>query len=293
MLRRLPLYLPIAATAGLFASLIWCTRTPDSRAPAASTPAATPNNSPSASAPQDETTRQRLALFFGKDDREFIAPLYASPFAAIGRLETVAGSTCTATLVSDTLAVTAAHCFLMEPRKIDNGKWFLAGYHAGQYGAKYAVKGQVFHPRFQKGLRYKGEDVYIDPSAAAYDIAWLKLEKVEGIAPQPLALLDPKLDTLKTAFNSTQWRVTQAGYAEDHDDKLTAHRHCLVTQLRDNHTLYHQCDTLAGDSGSPLFIATTQGPRVIAVQSSAPDWFNRGVADNVAVTVLQLPKPPQ
>ncbi|WP_051279695.1 trypsin-like serine peptidase [Chitinilyticum aquatile] len=294
MLRRLPYLIPPLATAALFYGLILC-RTPHAIQPKmASAPAATPatpeGREPSPA--EREIQRQRLALFFGKDDRSFVQQPYPAPYAAIGRLETAAGSTCTATLVSDTLAVTAAHCFLMEPRRIDPGKWFYTAYHAGAFGAKYAVIGQTFHPRFRKGLRYKGDDVYIDPAAAAYDIAWLRLEKIEGIAPQPLPILDKNLDTLKKTLGATNYRASQAGYAEDHDDRLTTHRGCLITELRSNNTFYHQCDTLSGDSGSPLFADTPAGPRLIAVQSSAPDWFNRGIADNVAVSILQLPPAP-
>ncbi|WP_081687037.1 trypsin-like serine peptidase [Chitinilyticum litopenaei] len=291
MLRHLPVFLAIAAAAGLFLGLLWCRDQahpprPPVVAPAHPSPAPTP-------AVADDVARQRLALFFGRDDRQFIAAPYPQPYAAIGRLETAAGSTCTATLVGENLAVTAAHCFLMEADRLDPGRWFYAGYHRGKYQARYRVLEQVFPPRFRRGLRYQGDDVYIEPEAAAYDIAWLKLEKAEGIAPEPLPIMGKNMDTLKRTLKATAQRITQAGYAEDHDTQLTSHRHCRITELRENRTLFHQCDTLAGDSGSPLFVETAEGPRLIAVQSSAPDWFNRGLADNVAVTVLQLPKPPQ
>lgn len=84
--------------------------------------------------------------------------------------------------------------------------------------------------------------------------------------------------------------VTQAGFAHDHSQVLTAHQRCQVTSLVEDNTLEHQCDTLSGDSGSPLWLVTENGPELVAVQSSAPDWFNRDKADNTAVTVLQLPK---
>ena len=119
---------------------------------------------------------QNLALFFGQDDRIFISAPYAAPFNAIGKLETEAASQCTATLVAPNLAVTAAHCFFMEPHKFDKGRWFWAGYHQGKWQARYQVTGQVFHSRFRKGLDYVGEGVYIKPAVAGYDIAWLKLK---------------------------------------------------------------------------------------------------------------------
>lgn len=239
-----------------------------------------------------QTSKENKALFFGQDDRVFIQAPYAQPFAAIGLLETAAASTCTATLVAPDLAITAAHCFLMEAKKLDAGRWFKAGFHDGEYQARYQVLSQSFHPRFKKGLVYKGEDVYIQDSAAAYDIAWLKLKLIEGKAPKPLPLFSGNKAELKTMIAASQSLVTQAGFAEDHDTKLTAHKDCKITRLRPNNTIYHRCDTLAGDSGSPIWLNTRTGPQIIAVQSSAPDWFNREKADNVGVTVLQLPPKP-
>lgn len=239
-----------------------------------------------------EEKKQKLALFFGKDDRIFISSPYAGSYAAIGKMQTEAESHCTATLVAPDLAVTAAHCFLMQPRKLDKGKWFWAGYYEGKWQARYQVLGQVFHPRFRKGLEYKGDDVYIQPKVAAYDIAWLKLKLLDGVAPQPMPLFSGHADTLLAQIQQFDSKVTQAGFAHDHNQKLTAHQGCQVTSLVDNNTLEHQCDTLAGDSGSPLWLETGSGPQLIAVQSAAPDWFNRDKSDNTAVTVLQLPKRP-
>lgn len=236
---------------------------------------------------------ENLALFFGKDDRVFVPAPYSGAYAAIGRMETVGGSSCTATLVAPDLAVTAAHCFLMIPRKFDQGKWFWAGYHEGKWQARYEVVTQVFHPRFTKGLDYKGEDLYILPKAAPYDIALMKLKFVDGVPPKPMPMYSGSADKLLARIQSQGSKVMQAGFANDHDDKLTAHQGCTVVALFDNHTLAHQCDTLSGDSGSPLWLETAEGPQLIAVQSTAPDWFNRDKADNTAVTVLQLPKKPK
>ncbi|WP_431387105.1 trypsin-like serine peptidase, partial [Enterococcus faecalis] len=45
---------------------------------------------------------------------------------------------------------------------------------------------------------------------------------------------------------------------------------CIVTGWAQTSVLSHQCDTLPGDSGSPLLLKTEDGWQVIAVQSSAP-----------------------
>lgn len=240
-----------------------------------------------------EQTAQNLILFFGKDDRVFVSPPYPGAFSAIGKMQTVGESHCTATLIAPDLAVTAAHCFLMTPKKLDNGRWFWAGYHQGKWLARYKIENQIFHPRFRKGLEYKGDDVYIKPQAAPYDIALLKLKLVDGIPPKPMPVFNGNADTLLTSIQRYDSEVTQAGFAHDHNQVLTAHQRCQVTALVDDNTLEHQCDTLSGDSGSPLWLMTETGPMLVAVQSSAPDWFNREKADNTAVTVLQMPKRPK
>lgn len=246
---------------------------------------------PAAVLAQDDAQlqKERQALFFGHDDRVNIAAPYAAPYAAIGRLEVKSGGTCTATLVAPDLALTAAHCFLMTPRKIDAGRWFMAGFHQGKYLARYRVTGQLFHPKFRQGLTYKGDDVYIEPSAAPYDIALLRLKLQDGIAPSPMPVFRGNRQRLMQAILRSQQKVNQGGFAEDHDTILSAHLGCSLTQLRSNGTIFHRCDTLSGDSGSPIWIDLPTGPTLIAVQSSAPDWFNRQQADNVGVTVLQLP----
>lgn len=243
---------------------------------------------------QEAEHKQNLKLFFGEDNREFVPAPYPGPYAAIGKMETVNGDRCTATLVTPDLAVTAAHCFFMNKGRMEAGKWFWTGYRAGQWQGRYRVVDQIVDQRFHKGLQYKGDDVYILPKVSHWDIAWLRLEFVDGQRPQPMPLYSGKnADALLALIQQQDSKVTQAGFAYDHHEYLTTHRGCQVNSVVEDNTLEHRCDTLAGDSGSPLWLQTQKGPVLIAVQSAAPDWFNRDKADNTAVTVLQLPKLPK
>jgi V8-like Glu-specific endopeptidase len=63
--------------------------------------------------------------------------------------------------------------------------------------------------------------------------------------------------------------VTQSGYPVDHLDTLYTHTDCIVTGWAQT-SVSHQCDTLPGDSGSPLMLKTDNGWQLIGVQSSAP-----------------------
>lgn len=89
-----------------------------------------------------------------------------------------------------------------------------------------------------------------------------------GITPIPL-FPGSKAD-LTAALKAADRKVTQSGYPEDHLDNLYSHRDCIVTGWAQTSVLSHQCDTLHGDSGSPLLLKTEDGWQVIAVQSSAP-----------------------
>lgn len=56
-------------------------------------------------------------------------------------------------------------------------------------------------------------------------------------------------------------------YVEDQEDVLTTHKACRITHLHKNFTVSHRCDTLPGDSGSPLWIDIEGNPQRIAIQT--------------------------
>jgi protease YdgD len=90
---------------------------------------------------------------------------------------------------------------------------------------------------------------------------------------------------LTDALKVAERKVTQSGYPADHLDTLYSHENCVVTGWAQNSVLSHQCDTLPGDSGSPLMLKTAEGWQLIAVQSSAPAAKDRWRADNRAISV--------
>ncbi len=82
--------------------------------------------------------------------------------------------------------------------------------------------------------------------------------------------------------------VTQAGYPEDHLDTLYIHQDCQITGWAQTAVLSHRCNTLPGDSGSPLMLNTPAGWQLIAIQSSAPLAKDRYRADNRALAVTAI-----
>ncbi|MBS1205297.1 MAG: serine protease [Proteobacteria bacterium] len=229
--------------------------------------------------------RDVKTLFFGHDDRVPVPTPTKSPWDAIGQLETASGNLCTATLISPHLALTAGHCLLTPPNgKADKA---VALRFVSQKGTwRYEIHGIEGRVDASLGHRLKPDgDGWIVPSAAAsWDFGLIVLRyPPSGITPLPIFVGDK--DELTAALKTANRKVTQAGYPEDHLDTLYSHQDCTVTGWAQSSVLSHQCDTLPGDSGSPLMLKTDAGWQLIAVQSSAPAAKDRWRADNRAISV--------
>ncbi|WP_158781538.1 serine protease [Pantoea sp. BAV 3049] len=224
-------------------------------------------------------------LFFGKDDRKAITETATQPWEAIGQLETASGNLCTATLISAHLALTAGHCLFAPPGKLDKAI-ALRFISNGKGGWRYEIHDIISRvdPELGKKLKADGEGWIVPSSAAPYDYGLIILRNPpSGITPLPL--FDGSRSDLAAALKTASRRVTQAGYPLDHLDTLYSHSDCLVTGWAQKGVLSHQCDTLPGDSGSPLLMKVDNAWQLIAVQSSAPAAKDRYLADNRAIAV--------
>jgi len=224
-------------------------------------------------------------LFFGHDDRTRVSHPAEAPWDAIGQLETASGNLCTATLITPNLALTAGHCLLSPP----DGKpdkaialRFVAQNGVWRYEI-HGIEGRVA-PSLGKRLKADGDGWIVPPGAASWDFGLVVLRyPPSGISPLPL--FEGNKDALTAALKAADRKVSQAGYPEDHLDTLFTHQDCIVTGWAQNSVLSHQCDTLPGDSGSPLMLETADGWQLIGVQSSAPAAKDRWRADNRALSV--------
>lgn len=224
-------------------------------------------------------------LFFGQDNRVPVAHTASAPWDAIGQLETASGNLCTATLIAPQLALTAGHCLLEAPNgQFDHPVVLRFISHQSQWRYEiHNIEGKVEHSLARR-LKADGDGWIVPARAAPSDFGLIVLHNApQGIAPIPLFSGNRK--ALDNALTSEDYKVTQAGYPEDHLDALYAHSDCLITGWSQTSVLSHQCNTLPGDSGSPLMLKTPEGWRIIAVQSSAPAAKDRYLADNRAIAV--------
>lgn len=224
-------------------------------------------------------------LFFGQDDRVLVTNPAQPPWDAIGQLETASGNLCTATLITSNLALTAGHCLLEPPRgKLDKAVAlrFISQKGSWRYEI-HGIEGRV-DPSLGKRLKADGDGWIVPASAAPWDFGLIVLRyPPSGITPIPLFTGDKA--ELTAALKAVDRKVTQSGYPVDHLESLYSHQDCTVTGWAQTSVLSHQCDTLPGDSGSPLLLKTDAGWQVIAVQSSAPAAKDRWRADNRAISV--------
>lgn len=226
-------------------------------------------------------------LFFGEDHRQAIRDVSAAPWDAIGQLETESGNLCTATLISAHLALTAGHCLLAPPGKFD--KPVALRFMAGEKGWRYEIHDidARVEPSLAHKLQADGEGWIVPPGAAPYDYGLIILHNPPS-AIVPIPLFEDSRSALTTALKAADRKVTQAGYPADHLDTLYSHNDCLVTGWAQRAVLSHQCNTLPGDSGSPLLLKADKGWQLIAVQSSAPAPADRYRADNRAIAVTSF-----
>ena len=91
-------------------------------------------------------------------------------------------------------------------------------------------------------------------------------------------------EDLRAAIDGGWFAINQAGYSSDSDRRLTANRDCPLVEIFDDNTVFHQCDTLQGDSGSPLFIERDGRYWIIGLESATyPDTDGPYPLHNMAV----------
>lgn len=227
-------------------------------------------------------------LFFGKDERIKIAETDLWPWQAIGQLETASGNLCTATLISPRLALTAGHCVLVPPKNLD--KAVVLRFVANNNGWQYQTENieTLVDKHLVEKLKADGEGWIVPATAAADDFAFIRLKDNTILPLKSVPLWQGDHKALTQALKQVKQRVSQAGYPEDHLNELYSHQDCTITGWALPGVLSHRCDTLPGDSGSPLLLNTSEGWRLIAIQSSAPKVQERHNDDNRALAVTAI-----
>lgn len=232
---------------------------------------------------------EKTALFFGQDQRAEVSDVNSAPWQAIGQIETASGNLCTATLITEQLALTAGHCVLAPPSKLDQVIALRFIFQHQQWRYQTTKLQTLVDATLGKKLKADGDGWIVPAKAAAYDFALIRLTDERLTLPiKPLPLWQGAREQLTAALKQNGRKVTQAGYPQDHPNHLYSHQDCQITGWAQQVVLAHRCNTLPGDSGSPLLIKQDGDWSLMAIQSSAPAAKDRALADNRALAITGI-----
>ncbi|MEO1225257.1 MAG: trypsin-like serine protease [Pseudomonadota bacterium] len=197
--------------------------------------------------------------YFGRDERVMVdSTLF--PWRAIGQLD-FEGGACTATLVAPDVVLTAAHCFLTEGRP-DQPIAFFAGLDGDSFVDVAGIADYYVNPRYDN-------DADFGPGQGnGEDWGFARLDRPLGDTLGHLTVLAPQPDDQRRAVSGTWFTLSQGGYSWDTGDRLSAHLGCRIIEFLADNSMFHECDTTLGDSGSPFFIDRGNGDyAVVGVDS--------------------------
>jgi V8-like Glu-specific endopeptidase len=215
---------------------------------------------------QDLPSEQRAAALGGL--RPLASADAAQPWTGVGRLDTGV-SFCSATLISDRLVLTAAHC-LFDPasqtRIPDGDLTFQIGLRNGRPEALRAVR----HSHVPQGYAPREEP---DLESIGLDLALLRLE---------LPVRSNRIVPIRAGRGAAlRTEVTVVSYGAEREAVASIEEDCLILEGRGSVRLL-SCEVVQGSSGAPVIRMTPEGPELVAVISaSARD--RRG--DDVSVAV--------
>lgn len=194
--------------------------------------------------------------FFGRDDR-ILMDTGTFPWSVIGYVTFETGGTCTATLVSDHVLATAAHC-ISEGNTIRAGGVFLTGEGLPGGPRQARVVDYLIDPNWNEVAFSSTDD------QDGTDWALLRLDQPLGRELGHVGYLD--LDTASSAQRRA--RMWQAGYSWDTGTNLSGNLDCQITDFYRDNTMAHNCDTTRGDSGSPFMMRDGDEWQIVATDSN-------------------------
>ena len=174
---------------------------------------------------------------------------------AVGRLDIAGKGFCTASLIRDSLILTAAHCLyetdgtLIAPERFS----FRAGLRDGRAEAERTITRAIAHPEYD----YRGG--VTDPSTVAMDIAVLELSQ-----PIRNSRLQPYLIAQRPVTGD---QVGVVSYGRGREEAPSLQEVCNVLGLQTG-VIVMTCDVEFGSSGSPVFMLSDGQTRIASVVSA-------------------------
>jgi protease YdgD len=197
----------------------------------------------------------------------------AYPWSAIGKLNNGIGGSCTAVLVSQNYALTAAHCLFSRT----TGRYLPAqsvhlifGYENQQYRDHLHVSAYHIPATYEPKKPYE---------TLASDWALLSITGQPSVRPLDVSQIHGAIES----------PLMTAGYSHRISYAMTADRNCrLVGRSHDEGFLYDSCQTPAGYSGAPVLVqnADKRSFSIAGIHVANQVWQAQAIAIAIPIEAI-------